>query len=85
MNRIQGKYLRLPTYFFGHTWLTWDDVSFEASVLVKNLFPIYTEILEVNIFAFAYRLFHKDFSPIYETPSVYKNSPSSTLPLVIPE
>ena len=31
----------------------------------------YTKILEVNLFAFAYRL--------------YKNSPLSTLPLVIPE
>ena len=27
---------------------------------------IYTEILEVNLFAFAYRLPHEDFSPIYE-------------------
>ena len=27
---------------------------------------LYTEILEVNLFAFAYRLFHNDFSPIYE-------------------
>ena len=25
---------------------------------------LYTEILEVNLFAFAYRLFHRDFSPI---------------------
>ena len=25
---------------------------------------IYTKILEVNLFAFAYRLFHEDFSPI---------------------
>ena len=25
-----------------------------------------TEILEVNLFAFAYRLFHEDFSPICE-------------------
>ena len=24
----------------------------------------YTKILEVNLFAFAYRLFHRDFSPI---------------------
>ena len=24
----------------------------------------YTQILEVNLFAFAYRLFHEDFSPI---------------------
>ena len=27
---------------------------------------ILEEILEVNLFAFAYRLFHEDFSPIYE-------------------
>ena len=25
---------------------------------------LYTKILEVNLFAFAYRLFHSDFSPI---------------------
>ena len=25
-----------------------------------------TEILETDLFAFAYRLFHEDFSPIYE-------------------
>ena len=25
---------------------------------------MYTEILEVNLFAFAYRLFHEDFSPL---------------------
>ena len=34
------------------------------SILYKFLF--YTEILEVNLFAFAYRLFHEDFSLIYE-------------------
>ena len=27
----------------------------------------YTQILEVNLFAFAYRLFHGDFSPICRT------------------
>ena len=27
----------------------------------------YTEILEVNLFAFAYRLFHEDFSPLHVT------------------
>ena len=25
---------------------------------------LYTKMLEVNLFAFAYRLFHRDFSPI---------------------
>ena len=27
-----------------------------------------TKILEVNLFAFAYRLFHEDFSPIDDAP-----------------
>ena len=27
---------------------------------------LYTKILEVNLFAFTYRLFHEDFSPIDE-------------------
>ena len=26
---------------------------------------MYTKILKINLFAFAYRLFHGDFSPIY--------------------
>ena len=28
---------------------------------------LFTEVLEVNIFAFAYRLFHEDFSPICDS------------------
>ena len=28
---------------------------------------LYTKILEVNLFTFAYRLFHRDFSPINVT------------------
>ena len=31
---------------------------------------LYTKILEVNLFAFAYRLFHRDFSPINGTMSM---------------
>ena len=27
---------------------------------------LYTKILEVNLFAFAYKLFHKDFSSIHD-------------------
>ena len=47
----------------------------------------FTNILEVNLCAFAYRLFHEDFSSIdgAQQISVYKSSPLSTLPLVIPE
>ena len=35
---------------------------------------IYTKILEVNLFAFAYRLFHRDFSPINGTYCVFTHS-----------
>ena len=31
---------------------------------------LYTKILEVDLFAFAHRLFHEDFSPIDRTISV---------------
>ena len=41
----------------------------------------YTQILEVNLFA--YRLFHEDFSSV--DGALYKSSPSSTVPRVIPE
>ena len=30
----------------------------------KDEIKIYTKILEVNLFAFAYRLFRRDFSPL---------------------
>ena len=36
-------------------------------VYIKTMYSInqkYTKILEVNLFAFAYRLFHRDFSPL---------------------
>ena len=33
---------------------------------LDDMHGLYTEILEVNLFAFAYRLFHEDFSPIYD-------------------
>ena len=41
-------------------------ISFEITLvhtLNDNIY-IFTKILEVNLFAFAYRLFHEDFSPI---------------------
>ena len=54
---------------------------------------MYTEIPEVNLFAFAYGLFHKDFSftrrgAIYKLTtriSMYKAPRLSTLPRMIPE
>ena len=38
---------------------------------------LYTKILEVNLFAFAYRLFHRDFSPINEAYCIGTHSFSS--------
>ena len=35
---------------------------------------LYTETLEVNLFAFAYKLFHKDFSLFYEAEIFMKQS-----------
>ena len=55
--------------------------SKSAMVKLKVLIlrsEIYTEITEVNLSAFAYRLFNEDFSSIDETPL-------STQPRVIPE
>ena len=37
----------------------------ELSETIKNTSVILTEILKVNLFAFAHRRFHEDFSPIY--------------------
>ena len=34
----------------------------------------YTEILEVNLFAFAYRLFREDFSPVDRAVSIGEKS-----------
>ena len=36
---------------------------------------LYTYILEVNLFAFAYRLFHEHFAAIYGAPSIGEKSP----------
>ena len=33
---------------------------------------LYAEILEVNLFAFGYRLFHEDFSPLDGANILYK-------------
>ena len=42
-----------------------------TSVRVLEGELLYTKILEVNLFAFAYRLFHRDISPINGTYCIY--------------
>ena len=43
---------------------------------------LYTKILEVNLFAFAYRLFHEDFSPIDGELLERSRPPHSKMPTV---
>ena len=47
-----------------HSYPNLIPIITSGSVLDGEL--LYTEILEVNLFAFPYRPFHEDFSPIYE-------------------
>ena len=41
-----------------------NDLNLFRSVEMCTYIGIYTKILEVNLFAFAYRLFRRDFSPL---------------------
>ena len=43
------------------------DIYIYVFMTYIYIFTVYTKILEVNLFAFAYRLFHRDFSPINGT------------------
>ena len=40
---------------------------------------LYTKILEVNLFAFAYRLFRRDFSPLDGTYCIYAICPVQSI------
>ena len=53
---MAGKTFKFHIYIYDYSFL----VSFDTG---QN----YTKILEVNLFAFAYRPFHTDFSPINRT------------------
>ena len=50
-----------PVMLLDFSWLL-----FLGHNILKLLYitEIYTKILEVNLFAFAYRLFRRDFSPL---------------------
>ena len=73
-----------------HYDILWSFEKISVNYMLGRVY-IY-KILEVNLFAFAYRLFHEDFSSIIGdfcigTHSFFpaSSSPLSTLPLVIPE
>ena len=48
----------------GHSKHAINGMFCEIPALQTDIDQIFTKILEVNLFAFAYRLFHEDFSPI---------------------
>ena len=54
----------LHTYMYNYIIHMYSGIT-SGRVLDGQL--LYTKILEVNLFAFAYRLFHRDFSPINGT------------------
>ena len=54
----------LRIYYNVHTIHMYSEIT---SGRVLNGELLYTKILEVNLFAFAYRLFRRDFSPLDET------------------
>ena len=58
-------------YIYNQSFNTIHMYSGITSGRVLNGELLYTEILEVNLFAFAYRLFHRDFSPINGTLQTY--------------
>ena len=49
-----------------HEWCPRWWLNFDGNGIYSNKYVMkYTEILDVNLFAFAYRLFYEDFSSIY--------------------
>ena len=60
--------------YFKHAWTEMHNTGLIAysQTKVKEFFS-YIEILEVNLFAFAYKLFHEDFSPVYESHKLETN------------
>ena len=50
--------------YFGSLYYITQIYSGITSGRMLNGELVYTKILEVNLFAFAYRLFHEDFTPI---------------------
>ena len=56
--------LQLAWYIYIYIYSTIHMYSGITSGRVLNGELLYTKILEVNLFAFAYRLFRRDFSPL---------------------
>ena len=57
----------LPFHVYNYTHNTIHMYSGITSGRVLDGELLYTKILEVNLFAFAYRLFRRDFSPLNGT------------------
>ena len=68
-NETIGSYANKPMYIYNNNTIHMYSGITSGRVLDGEL--LYTKILEVNLFAFAYRLFHRDFSPINGTYCIY--------------
>ena len=64
VSSMDAKFYWTKTYFLFNTIYMYSGIT-SGRVLDGEL--SYTKILEVNLFVFAYRLFHRDFSPINRT------------------
>ena len=68
-----------------HVYILHNTIHMYSGITSGRMFDgvfLYTKILEINLFAFAYRLFHEDFSSIDGTfqnkvdfPSIEEKSP----------
>ena len=68
LNSSLDKLVNVSKLYFNPKYFTrfFPKVLFNKSSEYLQMF-VNTKILEVNLFAFAYRLFHRDFSPINGT------------------
>ena len=64
-NASQVFYCRMNVFLMDVVDISINVLRVANAIIVSGI-VIYTEILEVNLFAFVYRLFHDNFSPIYE-------------------
>ena len=63
-NHSDMVYIRMQHYLDIDSYTKLISITTIAFLLLNIFILLYTKILEVNLFAFAYRLFHEDFSSI---------------------
>ena len=65
---------KMTNALFGYTEVNFQSVDMIPADIIGTasiaiVFQLHTMILEVNLFAFAYKLFHEDFQSVGETSS----------------